>query len=440
MVNAKKLALNVNYIFVILFLLFGRTFSGLDIFGLRIGEYIVGFLLASSTFFLFLKNNLIVKQINIPYKASIIFKLLIIAFIFNFIVNNSQLTNLYVFRTSSYIWFLFLIYFFLFILDNKPPSQFFLISISIVLIYIYVLSTIHFPPFLREFFLSYSDKFDFLKGSDLLLSYVFVNYINKKYYSNSDHAFYYFILVTGLYLPLFLYMSKGSFIPAVLYAVVEFYFQRKKINAKKIQTLFFIFASAGLFVLSTFQVEGVTRDAIDSAIQSDESFSNSIQDAFIQQLQKNVENKNTVDSLFSFYFVDSRIYSTDLPLNWRLQIWQDVWLDLVEKGRLLFGYGNNSVIPAMDIDWRKGMDSLNENVHNFLVNILARGGLVQVFLFLLFFYYIISYQIKNSKSFEILQYVVPVILTSLFDASMESVRFPFIFYFGLSIVFSSKKL
>ena len=131
-------------------------------------------------------------------------------------------------------------------------------------------------------------------------------------------------------------------------------------------------------------MEGITRDTIDSAIQSEASFSNSFQDAFIEQLQKNVENKNTVESLFSFYFVDSRIYSTDLPLNWRLQIWQDVWLDLIEKGKLLIGYGNNSVIPAMDIDWRKGMDNLNENVHNFLVNILARGGLVQVILFLFF--------------------------------------------------------
>ena len=70
----------------------------------------------------------------------------------------------------------------MFILDNKPPSQFFLISISIALVYVYVLSTIHFPPFLREFFLLYSDKFDFLKGSDLLLSYVFVNYINFIYF------------------------------------------------------------------------------------------------------------------------------------------------------------------------------------------------------------------------------------------------------------------
>ena len=439
MIKAKKLALNSTYIFVISFLLFGRTFSGLDIFGLRVGEYIVGFFLVISIIFLFLKNKLIFEYFNLPTKASIVFKLLILAFIVNFIIYNSEFTNLYVFRTSSYIWFLIMIYICNFILDNKPPSQFFLISISLAFIYVYVLSTIHFPPFLKEFFLSYSDKFDFLKGSDLLLSYVFVNYINKKYYSNLDHAFYYFILVTGLYLPLFLYMSKGSFIPAILYATVELYLQRKRINAKKIQTIVFILASALLFVLSTFQVEGVTKDTINSAIQSDESLTTYFQDAFAEQLEKNIENKNTTESLFSFYFIDSRIYSSDPPLNWRLQIWQDVWIDLIETGRLLIGYGNNSVIPAMDIDWRKGMDSLNENVHNFLVNILARGGLVQVFLFLLFFYYTINDQIKKSNSFEILHFVVPVILTSLFDASMESVRFPFIFYFGLSILFSSKK-
>ena len=134
MVKAKKIALNFTYTFVILFLLFGRTFSGLDIFGLRIAEYIVGFLLTSSTIFLLLKNKLIDKYLDLSVKANVIFKLLILAFIFNFIVNNSQITNLYVFRTSSYIWSLFLIYFFTFILDNKPPSQFFLISVSLAFI------------------------------------------------------------------------------------------------------------------------------------------------------------------------------------------------------------------------------------------------------------------------------------------------------------------
>ena len=128
----------------------------------------------------------------------------------------------------------------MFILDNKPPSQFFLISISIALVYVYVLSTIHFPPFLREFFLLYSDKFDFLKGSDLLLSYVFVNYINKKYYNNSDHAFYYFLLVSGLYLPLFIY-EESSFIPAVLYFLTELYIQKKESMPKKYKPFFILY-------------------------------------------------------------------------------------------------------------------------------------------------------------------------------------------------------
>ena len=148
-------------------MLFGRTFSGLDIFGLRIGEYIVGFFWLSSIIFLFLKNKLIYKYLT-SIKASVIFKLLIIAFIFNFIVNNSELQTSMFLELALTFGFYFLIYICNFILDNKPPSQFFLISISVALVYVYVLSTIHFPPFLREFFLLYSDKFDFLKGSDLL--------------------------------------------------------------------------------------------------------------------------------------------------------------------------------------------------------------------------------------------------------------------------------
>ena len=163
--------------------------------------------------------------------------------------------------------------------------------------------------------------------------------------------------------------------------LLSFIFKEKE-SMQKIQTIV-LFSHLLCCLFSTFQVEGVTGDTIDSAIQSDESFSTTFQDAFVKQLEKNIK-KNTAESLFSFYFIDSRIYSTDLPLNWRLQIWQDVWIDLIEKGRLLIRYGNNSVIPAMDIDWRTGMDKLNENVHNFLVNILARGGLVQVFYFYFF--------------------------------------------------------
>lgn len=93
----------------------------------------------------------------------------------------------------------------------------------------------------------------------------------------------------------------------------------------------------------------------------------------------------------------------------------------------------------MDSDIRSGMDKLNENVHNFLVNILARGGLIQVILFVTLFYLITKWIITTSNSLEILQYIIPIAMTSFFDASFESVRFPYIFYLGLAIIIFDNK-
>ena len=51
------------------------------------------------------------------------------------------------------------------------------------------------------------------------------------------------------------------------------------------------------------------------------------------------------------------------------------------------GYGYNEIIPVMldpSAPGRLGRDGLNENVHNYFVNILARGGIVQLIIFMLF--------------------------------------------------------
>ena len=74
--------------------------------------------------------------------------------------------------------------------------------------------------------------------------------------------------------------------------------------------------------------------------------------------------------------MDGRIYTSDNTLNWRLQIWQDVVYDLIDKGQIIYGYGYTEIIPAMDTIARSGVDNKNENVHNFLINIIARGGLL----------------------------------------------------------------
>ena len=47
-----------------------------------------------------------------------------------------------------------------------------IIFIAIVFYLVYQFSTIHYPESLISFFENYSDKFDFQKGSDLLIIYV----------------------------------------------------------------------------------------------------------------------------------------------------------------------------------------------------------------------------------------------------------------------------
>ena len=109
-------------------------------------------------------------------------------------------------------------------------------------------------------------------------------------------------------------------------------------------------------------------------------------------LNKLVENKNTIDVFMSFFIYEGRIYSRDGTTDWRLDIWQDVVEDLRDKNKLLFGYGYSSIIPVMvdpEAPGRLGEDGLNENVHNYAITILARGGLIHFSIFILFYIFLI---------------------------------------------------
>ena len=149
-----------------------------------------------------------------------------------------------------------------------------------------------------------------------------------------------------------------------------------------------------------------------------------------------IEYRSTIDdeAETSFIYVaDGRLYSIDGNLNWRLQIWQDVLFDLSNSNKLSIGYGFNSIIPAMEDPIRKGADGTNENVHNFLINILARGGLVGLLLYLAFFFFLLKEIIKDKNNYQILNLILPIIFTSLFDASMENAHFPLLFYISIGL-------
>ena len=71
---------------------------------------------------------------------------------------------------------------------------------------------------------------------------------------------------------------------------------------------------------------------------------------------------------------------------------------------------------------------MNENVHNYFVNIFARGSLLQLALFIILNIQIIFKYKNKFNSYNIISYLLPIYLMSSFDATLESVHFPFVFF------------
>ena len=83
----------------------------------------------------------------------------------------------------------------------------------------------------------------------------------------------------------------------------------------------------------------------------------------------------------------------------------------------------------MEPAYRSGNDGTNENVHNFFVNIYARGGLIHLLLYLSFFVFLFKSVNQQNRVRILAMFFIPLIFTSFFDASMENAHYPLIFYF-----------
>ena len=107
--------------------------------------------------------------------------------------------------------------------------------------------------------------------------------------------------------------------------------------------------------------------------------------------------------------------------------------------KYLTGFGYNEMLPAMNHWERQGNDGSNENVHNYFFNVLGRGGILHLITICLFIIsMIIDIKDKKLRNIFIIA-LIPIYLTSFFDASMESLRFPFVFYSGLVVIFKLNK-
>lgn len=412
------------YLNLILIALFGRSFVGIEIVGFRIGEYYIAIGLTAS---LILFKKIFENDKNLKLNVNIF--LIYLNFIFLIIFHKSNILDTYVYKSSSYIWTLnyFLIGYIYF--TKKINSERLISALRLLLIYQYILSVIYYPEFLIRFFKNYSDKFAFNKATDLLALFVITLFFTSQFKKYEYKDFIFFVLISSIFLPLFLYMSRGSFISVFIFVIWELFNKRKYFLVSFSKSAFLIILSCMLFVLSGFLVQ-------------DNEYSFPEPATVISDL---AGNKNTNSSIFSFYFSDNRIFSNDGNLNWRLQIWQDVYFDLKENKSLLTGYGYDSIIPAMDDPKRQGLNRVrdadyipNEHVHSYLVNIFARGGVVQVLLFI-GFYLNLLFHINPPERSNIIKFLLPFLLASMFDISMEGVQFPILFFFSLSYIFKNAR-
>lgn len=426
-INNKYLDITLVIFFSLLIIL-SRPFVGIYIFGFRLGELLIGASLVMFFFTIYKKNTL---PDEFKFVANTLI-LILLSFLISLFLDDAFSFSDYIFKSSSYIWsigFILIGYFYKFNLKNLT----YYLSVSLIILYIF--NTIFYPDFIISFFMNYADKFELSKASNLLISLIFVNVINYYINKNDNFVCYYFIISTSLFLPLLLFNSRGSFIALIFFILIYIIYRREVLFVNIKTSLIYLILFGLIFITSTYNIFGELDFSKRS--QNEVIEVSSVSD----NLSKLVENKNTVDVFLSFFIYEGRIYSRDGTTDWRLDIWQDIVEDLNNKNQIVFGYGYSEILPIM-VDpaapGRLGEDGLNENVHNYLFTILARGGLVQLIIFIYFHLKLFLLFKSKFKNSFVLILILPAMFNAFLDVAMESVQFPILYYVLLGYMLSTK--
>ena len=296
-------------------------------------------------------------------------------------------------------------------------SIFHIISAGSIPLIIYIFNSGNYPDFIINFFKANSDKFQFNKGSDVLIAFVFICVLFGNGLIKKEYFMIYFNLIGFLLLPLFLTLSRASFFSCILFIFMLNLNEYKFIISKGKFSFYIFLASILLFIVSSIRLAGLPE--LES--RSEEPV------ILIQEsITEVVERKNT-NKFLSFYFCENRLCSEDNTLDWRLDIWSDLIVDQINKEQLLIGFGFNEIFEIMKdptAPGRLGREGLNEHVHNHIFTIVGRMGLIGVFLYSLLQFNLFA---MNSTK-KILLFIFPLFLVTMFDTTMESVQFPILYY------------
>jgi len=179
MQKIKNIISPLILISIFLSMVFTRSFVGLEILGFRLGEFVVltGYLLLIFNCLKFYQEDF-----NNNY---LIFILIFTYFVLQLIFTKADLLNSYTFKAGSFIAMTS----FYFLGLNFPQNNKYVIKIQkflpILIPITYIFGSSRYPKFIGDFFLNYSDKYEFIKASDILMVVVvivfyFNNFLNKK--------------------------------------------------------------------------------------------------------------------------------------------------------------------------------------------------------------------------------------------------------------------
>ena len=420
----KSFIFNSLFILILVVLINGRSLMGLYIFGFRLAELLTGFSILL-LFLLIYKNNYFRENLGSRFIFSYLL-LVFYFFIFN-LINSANFLDLYLYKSSVYIWYISFMFFGFIIFENIEITKNFFYFGYFGLLIQFIYNVIYYPNFLTQFFNQYSDKTQFLKGAEIAIFFIVVTFFANKYSENGPLVDL-FVLSSSIYIPLIFFKSRSAAIALFIYIVVMIYRKKKYFleNLRKTSILFLI--SIVLFLTTSHFL-------VDNTFEVQET-----PEAVVQVFKHKYVVSNTFDDEVPFFYIyEDRLYSADGNLNWRLQLWQDIFMFAEQNNEIMFGQGFHVRPLVFNNFIYSGLDGLNENSHNYFLNIFIRGGIFGILLVFYFFYNMLKITKVNFNNFEFLIFFLPLVFISMFDGSMENPYFAIVFYFFVSSFFTSVK-
>ena len=217
-----KKTLSLGCLLIMFFLVvFTRSFAGIYILDIRVGEYFVAFGMLLS-FFIFLIPN---RYLEVPLIIHNIFRTIIFSFLITLILTDADFLSKYTYKTSSYIWtFAYLFIGYHFLKDAIDKRIFYAFFLGFLIIYIF--GTGNYPDVFIRWFVNFGDKFTFVKASDMLLATIILNMLAINTLDKKQ-SYLIFIFSVGIFIPLISQMSRGTFIALIIFSIFYLIFNFK---------------------------------------------------------------------------------------------------------------------------------------------------------------------------------------------------------------------